>query len=525
MYRVLLVDDEALARMGLRSTFDWEANGFQLVGEASNGKNALQWIDRHEVDILITDIAMPVMDGLELMRITRERCPWVKIVLLSCHSDFSFVREGVRMGASDYLLKPTLEPADLKEVLNKVKLQISEERRIHEIYIKQELSGKRIELEKAFTKLLASDNMLENANIDLPWMSGGYRFVVCMLDSAANMRSEEGGVFIEIVIEEMQESFYKVIGEGVVFRGCSDQLILVLPETAEGDEVFNQRMTSLHSMLQEREFSFTFGVSGRVHGLERIKQAIQEGRQATRLRFYEGPGKIRFYEPHPPMKNDKHESERLKTLLKELMGEGRKEKSLQCLESLFKFWTNEHRTPIEVKREAQELLSLFQMCKDNKAVPMEQTEVLRLMESVDDVRVFIRSAFEEVWKSKEETEEDYGLHRRIVGRAIEYLKSNYIQNISLQDVADHVSMSKNYFSELFKKNTGQNFIDYLIHLRLKCACDLLRTTTLKIYEVAELSGFNDVKYFSKLFKKVLKVSPADYREGKREEVELPYPPK
>ncbi|UUZ86157.1 response regulator [Paenibacillus sp. P26] len=163
MYRVLLVDDEPFARMGLRATFDWEGNGFRLVGEASNGKNAAPWIERNEVDILITDIAMPVMDGLELIRTARERCPQMKFILLSCHSDFAYVREGMRMGASDYLLKPTLEPADLKEVLAKVVDQITEDRKINELYAKQELSGKRLELEKAFAKLLVGEPA------PLPW--------------------------------------------------------------------------------------------------------------------------------------------------------------------------------------------------------------------------------------------------------------------------------------------------------------------------------------------------------------------
>lgn len=121
MYRVLLVDDEKIARIGLRTTFDWERHGFTLVGEASNGQNAMKWIQNQEIDILITDIAMPVMDGLELTRKTKELCPWVKVLLLSCHNDFEYVREGIRLGASDYILKPTLNSDSLITVLNQMK--------------------------------------------------------------------------------------------------------------------------------------------------------------------------------------------------------------------------------------------------------------------------------------------------------------------------------------------------------------------------------------------------------------------
>ena len=138
MYRVLLVDDEAIARTGLRSTFDWEKYGYRLVGEASNGQRAMKWILNGDLDILITDIAMPVMDGLELTRRTRELCPWVKVLLLSCHSDFEFVREGIRLGASDYILKPTLDADSLGAVLDHMRSKLEEEKQMQRILTEHE---------------------------------------------------------------------------------------------------------------------------------------------------------------------------------------------------------------------------------------------------------------------------------------------------------------------------------------------------------------------------------------------------
>lgn len=269
MYRVLLVDDEAIARTGLRSTFEWEKKGFQIVGEASNGQKAMKWIENNEVDILITDIAMPVMCGLELTRKTRELCPRVKVLLLSCHNDFHYVREGLRLGASDYLLKPTMETEDLEEVLEKMKVQIE----------------------------------------------------------------------------------------------------------------------------KEKEF-------------KNFQQAYQNAEKAVQPQLFHGSA-----------------------------GAGNLE-----------------------------------------------------------------------------VEEENRFHQRVVQTAMKFINAHYTEIVSLQDAADHVSMSKNYFSELFKRVTGQNFIDYLIQLRLNRAKELLKTTTLKIYEVADISGFNDVKYFSKLFKKVENMCPAEYRE-------------
>ncbi|WP_211748940.1 response regulator [Paenibacillus sp. Marseille-Q4541] len=267
MYKVLLVDDEKIARMGLRATFDWEGNGFHVVGEAANGQKAMRWVENREVDILITDIAMPVMNGLELTRITKEFCPWAQVLLLSCHSDFEYVREGIRLGASDYMLKPTLNEDALKSLL------------------------------------------------------------ICM-------------------------------------RGRID--------------------------LEKRNL-----------------QILNEYREKEASQFKK-----------PAEKNS----------------------------------------------------------KSVPPIPPEET-----------------------------------LHERIVTQATSYIKLHYHKGISLQEVASHVSVSRNYFCEMFKRVTGQNFTHYLIELRINRAAELLTTSSLKVYEVAEQVGFNDVKHFSKQFKKCTGMSPAEYQ--------------
>ncbi|WFA18274.1 response regulator [Paenibacillus mucilaginosus] len=513
MYRVLLVDDEPLARMGLRETFDWEGSGYRVVGEASNGRSALPWIERGEVDILITDIAMPVMDGMELMRQVRESFPSVKIILLSCHSDFAYVREGIRMGATDYLLKPTMQPTDLKEVLNKARSQAEEERRIRDLVEHREQVRRREELEKAFARLLLGEGTEESAAVEPPWLASGYRAVVAELDGAARLRSEEGGIYTEILMEELQESFYEEYGgEGIALRVGAEQLILVLKST--------DGLERLQAKAAERGCTLTLGVSGPAAGAVDFRRAVREGREAARLRFYEGPGAVRPYRAEPggggaPQSGRGRRSRRRRCSphsRRRPPGAGPR-RPPACSTS----WRPLERAASvsgEVKRQARGLLAALRRPADAGSEAAERIEALQGMESLEEVRLLLQEALRSLQEPGEPAAvpEDAGLHRRIVSQALQYLGANYTRNISLQDVADHVAVSRNYFSELFKKVTGQNFIDHLIHLRLEHACGLLRTTTLRVYEVAELSGFNDVKYFSKAFKKVMKVSPADYRE-------------
>lgn len=514
MYKVLLVDDEPIARVGLRMAFEWEANGFELVGEASNGQKAMQWIERNEVDIVITDIAMPVMDGLELMRAARAHCPSIKVVLLSCHNDFEYVREGIRLGASDYLLKPTLEAADLKTVLDKLKEQIGQEREKEEQYLRQELYSKRLEMEKSLVKLLVCEEPPAVLKADFAWLEEGYRAAVCLLDGTGKLRAEAGGVFIDMLLDEVQDSLYDHMEHGIACRVGTDQMLLIVPDRDGEAGQTERRWLSLHAAMTAGGYSFTMGVSNRVAGVRELKRAYREGEETAKLRFYEGPGCVRFHKVRPTGQRPGEERERLLSGLKDAIAEGWREKAADEVERLLRYWSDEHRTPAEVMREALELLSVL-LVRQNRFVSVEQADAVRMMETVEELRAMLWNAFREIWKSADEMEEEDDFHRKIIKKAIEYMKQNYTRAISLQDVADHVSVSRNYFSEMFKRVTGQNFIDFLIYLRLKQSSALLRTTTLKVYEVAEMSGFNDVKYFSKLFKKMMKMSPAEFRSSSK----------
>ncbi len=519
MLKVLLVDDEAMARVGLRSTFDWEGNGFCFIGEASNGKKAMEWIENEEVDILITDIAMPVMDGLELTRLARQRCPWIKVLLLSCHNDFEYVREGIRLGASDYLLKPTLEPEELKQILDKIKEEVYKERNQQHLLNRlkeQEETDRRMKLEKMLVKLLAREEAPDQA-LPLPWLNDRYRAVVCLLDHASRIRAEVWGAYIEIVIEEAQEWFYKTMKSGIAFRGGSDHLILLTPTRCETKASIVEQLQPLRAMMHDNGYSFTFGISSVFTGVEQLHLAYREAMTAAQLRFFDGTGGIYITASIPEKTthaDNEHKWADIKNRLKELIVRDDRKGAGEYLEHLFTRWEKGRKTPDEVMREAKELVSLFHACKHFYDGAVEQMEAVGQMETVGEMRDLLRSIFAGLWRQPrlEEQDEENKLHQRIVQQAVDYMNRHVTGTFSLQDVADYVGVSKNYFSEMFKRVTGQNFIDYSIQLRINRAKELLRTTTWKVYEVAEMSGFNDVKHFSKVFKKIVKVSPAEFRE-------------
>jgi two-component system response regulator YesN len=500
MYRVLLVDDETLARKGLRSAIRWEEFGCQLVGEASNGSQALPWIERGEIDILITDIRMPIMDGLELTRAAMERCPWLKVLLLSCHSDFEYVREGLRLGASDYILKATMEPQDLKRVLERMKAQVlSEKERLE--------TEQRNQWESICTRFLAGEPVSAD---EVPWIERRYRLFVASLDWENSESAAEAGE-CEWAMQKIKTLFHAQFHPGAAVRAASERMLLIVPDSdhfnpdeLSGIEEFGKR-------LREHGLSFCFGASLVHRGVNELRQAYREAKQAAEMNFFQDGGIFEYCafdraEDRPVFAN------RLQQLKRELDSD-RQTAAEALIVQIMEEWKPGRKTPDEVRKEAQELIWLFSAVREPEDLDVQPLTRIGKLRKVAAVRQAVLDHFQGQCKEKPDLYDEYGFHGKIVRMALDYIHDHYTEFISLQDVAQYVSISKNYLSELFKKVTGQNFIEYLIELRINKAKELLSTTTLKVYEVAEQSGFKDVKYFSKLFKKYTDMSPYEYRSS------------
>lgn len=509
MFKVLLVDDESMARTGLRHFFDWDTNGFKIVGEASNGQKALRWIENQEVDILITDISMPIMDGLELTRWTKKVSPQTKIILLSSYNDFEYAREGIRLGASDYLLKPTLENENLSQALEKVTRQVVQEREKSGIL---EFRSKRISEERTFLKWLAGESAGDGK---IEALSEACRIVACSLDTKQQVKKD--GCCMEIIMEEAQNIFYRMFKKGVAVRGAFEQIVLLLP--LEEEHKFTASLAQFKYGLQELGVSFTLGVSMPLSQPVHVPEAYKQAVQAVERGFFQGLGAIYSYTPLLELRTVQTAVyfKTLKDTLKRYASDGYRHKAEDSLHEIAGRWMYGQSTAREVIRQAHELLYLFHVLSPENIQPVDRLYTLNMLETAMEVKEWILGIFAELWseKSTGQAEASFGenrIHQRVVAKAIEYMQSNYAEAISLHDVAKRVNMSKNYFSEVFKKVTGQNFVDYLIQLRLNRSKDLLQDPAFKVYEVADMSGFSDVKYFSKLFKKFMQISPTDYRE-------------
>lgn len=479
-YKVLIVDDEPLARAGLRTLYDWNANGFQVVGEASNGKRALTAMKDVHVDIVITDIAMPVMDGLEFSKAARKQYPNTKIILLSCHNEFDFACEAMRLGASDYLLKAQLEPGDLHRSLSHLHRQITQERR-----------------------------------------TLGERSLIAALDGFDDWRNpaeddRDDSYFISVCTPERQsfdhydrlkDMFYRVVPNGYASRYGSKQTVMWLPAKDECSAL--QMMAQLHLLWLDAGLGCTVGLSGLCLSSSELRTAYSDAAAAAQRQFFEGSGRVyTLAKRGAESKKETNKFNECKTALMNALQQGFTEKAYEMLVKIVSAW-DEAFTRDEVASQAKELMHVFLSAeRAHKADLADQLAEIERCPHIQALKAFLFTSFDRLCPVNEGNE-DY--HGKCMQKAVDYIKRSYTDDIGLADVASHVSMSRNYFSEQFKKHTGLTFIDFLTNTRLQAAKKLLQEEQFKIYEVAVRSGFNDVKHFSKRFKKVFGQSPKEFQ--------------
>ncbi|WP_372661665.1 response regulator [Cohnella sp.] len=512
--QVLIVDDEPIIRKGLKSFIEWEKEGLSLQGDCANGFEALEIIKSQHIDILITDIKMPVMDGLQLTREALEVNPNMKIVLISSYNEFEYVREGMKSGAIDYLLKPSLEADELVSVLRRCKQGLRHHREqldVIEKYNNHALVLRRKKYEQDIIKLLVT-NHSDSRLVDIfGEYNGTYMCAFVILDGLHDWQERYGKLHISVIYEDIQAIFYDSFDKGTAPLLAGEGIYLLYPdaESAEDAEVMLYQFKKLVEDALGMQITISYCME---QATQLLEESINKSRSAGLLRFFEGTGKI--YKWLELSKIRENETEHIEMNMHTLLEIIRKsEQSTSVIETLEARWRSKELSSEQVKKEAVEFITAFAYSNGVSRSYSDFRENVWRCETLEQVESTVRGLMKEMEHPSLLRLNDKGHSGQLVTKAIEYIKLHYLEELTLQDVADSIHVSKNYCSNLFKKQAGQNFIDYLIDLRMHEAKRLLVLGECKIYEVAEKSGFNDVKYFSKLFKKITQMTPLEYREN------------
>ena len=522
MYKLLIADDEEWIRMGISQAIDWGKLGFSAVETASNGKIAIEKIQKNPPDMVISDVVMPQVTGLQLAEWIYNHHPEIKVILISGYDQFEYARKAIRFAVVDYILKP-VEEEKLQEVVRRCLTQMNKQR--SDISESARYQASLCSLKQLFyLKLVNPVNAEEidySAQSDLIRMplneKCAYIGALIKPDSTENRED-----FCHMLQKNLSENMPNCISwelidntyTCIVLLGCFDTscglehtltdamhlflsqikflnpAVCIVSNYAEGIRQFRRDMIKVENAFHNA-YVFPEKDICQVEQLIAMQRGNREANRAETDAF------VKLFSAGTNLPSEKECDDFLDALLLQNPQIGKKELGkllYHTLMDVIKVLENFGHTSLQAVGESEMLGWVF-TCST-------------LDELRQNLRDFIRALSDLL------SAQDDDSHKKMIREALEYIRTHYNSEISLTDIADHLHISNSYFSQLFGKEIGIGFAKYLMNYRIEKAKELLDRTNLRIYQISEKVGYPDVKYFMKLFKKSVGVSPQIYREKK-----------
>lgn len=524
MYRVFLVDDRVDVVEGIMALVPWESLGCVAVGSATNGRDAYERIDAKQPDIIITDIKMPVMDGLQLIELCKEQKQQIRFIVLSGYDDFAFAQKAVRLGVDEYILKPA-GVEEISETLKRIVESLDEERE----------------------KDASVRSLRRQLNQSLPLLRDEYfRFLVSAGRPAGREEAAERFGFLNIAIAteqlvlalltpfteegEAAASVYRQRETAEAAKGIltayyqcesfcygADEVALLLQGGNQGpvsERHLRLSFEELGERLQrERGIRLCAGISQEMEDITGIGKAFIQARQALSYGMYRGGSPVVFWnEIAAGPVQDRVDYMDIEDRLVHAVRISDTEE-IGRLIGLF-FDSNQNVAPQQMKsavREITTIVSHYALAGEGLGAARtaeEWQETFKRLHTAGDLKAWMIRLFNDI--SRTLSDNQGGQLAQYVENVKYVVENNYANNISLAAVSELIGLTPPYLSALFKERTGQTFTEYLVSVRIRKAKELLRTGSFKIYEVAEQVGYADVRYFGEIFKKKTGLTPKEF---------------
>lgn len=520
MYKVMIVDNEDAIRNGLVNCIRWETLGCEVPVQACDGIDALDQFRKSVPDILISDIRMPGMDGMELSDRVSAEYPHTKIIILTGFPDFDYAQRAIQYHVVDFVLKPT-SVEGITKAIEKAKQRLSEESSTRNALEKlKDTSEQNLNLQKS---LLVYDLIQRNHMSQLYVLN---RMAQLGIDFAGyyllrlDITETEAGPQQSSLLAQVQSVLQDAVGSrDLLFVPCGDASCyapVCVPENFEIQDKCEETISIARSMLKTQLY---IGISRYTDDAMKMAGAAAEANQAVQFsRYFSECTAVRFESmPQIPQEITDRIFRELRSMQASVNRQDPQETE-DILKRLFATVRKNH-LPIEAVRNI--CLHIHQFCSnllfrlntDENYFPESGMDALhRLMQSetVDDMESCMTAFTAHMF---DRTDTDPVSTDNIIRSIKAYISEHYAEDFSLTQISEHVYLSPSYLSKLFKRKTGENLSNYLQNFRIEQARVLLKTTDLKTYEIAEKTGIPDPVYFSRIFKKLTGLKPKDYRNG------------
>ena len=514
MYKILIVDDEKMIRMGMKNAIDWMKIGIDEVFTAASGNEALEILKKEEPQIMVTDIQMTEMTGLELIKAAREVVPELRVIVLTGFDNFEYARQSLRLQVQDFFLKP-IDEDDLSDAIEKqlkeIKKLKDEEKEQARLWRSQG-SVAQMRLEQCMRNLVHEKN---NKEMQLYILQKDFRFDIkqkmslILLEQGMYAESRDDGKFRAMSVKNVCMSMIDSRNMGITFTDEDGTIAIVCFEKDDGDSVLEKTEELSDVLKDEFECKPKITVGSTVQGFENLVISYNDARYLL-----------------------EHERENIQDII-QTMGAQNKKKMfwdiyselrnimisnigntalvMKAFNTFSKATESYNLSPTIVRRCCFEIASSLSFAYMEDSGEMSDGKLDALSKSLASAGREKACEITRMFIDQIPGNEEENVHY-IISNAKHYIDEHLAEDISVSSIATNLYITPNYFSRLFKRITGEGCNEYIVRKRIEKARSLLETTSIKTGKIAMMVGYRDTNYFSLAFKKHTGKSPTKYRE-------------
>jgi len=525
--KVLIVDDEMLVRAGIKSSINWDSLGYTVVGEADNGENALRMVEDLKPDIILLDIKMPVKDGIDVLKEIKSRNAICKVIVLSCHDEFEYVKEAMKHGALDYILKHRINTDDLVGILNSAKDIIIKEQVEKGNYekLKKEVEKSRELVKKDYLLKLVKGSALigreQEENLDGIGINITERNLCCIVfevddfERVKQRYDQYNNELLQFSVSNITREVLSVESETEFFQYDNNMYVVLSSNHSEiSENIVHARNSIIIRKISDALSNFlninvSFGVSDIYNGLDNTCREFGKALKALSQKFVHYQNFCFYYREifESRMLDCSPRATEMESRIREYARAKDYSSVLAMLDEYLDLqkcetFVDTGSVKAFLKALADQIHSDMPSAKDFHGSAIEGCS------NIDEAWALFESVLKKNCLSVNDKD---GPCSYLVKEAVRFINSNYMGELCLKAISDHLGVTESYISRLFSREMQVTITGYINSMRIEKAKELLKNIKLKNYEIAEMSGFKTVIHFDMVFKKLVGCTPTEYR--------------